>query len=238
MAKICGIYKITSPTGGIYIGQSVNVMKRLISYQQVKCKSQRKLYFSLLKHGSINHTFNVIHTCSRDKLNEFEIFYINKFDTFNTKHGLNLHSGGNSHIASDETKLKMSITNKGRAPSNKGVPRTQETILKLREAFKERKRKMRLTDGITEYQCTKCLKYLLSDKFYPKKNSPTLFNPVCKGCFAVVYYTKSSRKRLTIEEEQAIIDLFKNGQGQTAIAKKYNLWQNSIRRVLLKNKII
>jgi len=29
MVKICGIYKITSPTGKIYIGQSVDIMRRL-----------------------------------------------------------------------------------------------------------------------------------------------------------------------------------------------------------------
>ena len=33
MKKICGIYKITSPSGRVYIGQSIDVYSRLKQYQ-------------------------------------------------------------------------------------------------------------------------------------------------------------------------------------------------------------
>ena len=52
-----GIYKITSPTGRIYIGQSIDIEKRIIKYQNIKCKSQRLLYNSLFKYG-FNWEFN------------------------------------------------------------------------------------------------------------------------------------------------------------------------------------
>lgn len=33
--KICGIYKITSPSGKVYIGQSNNIIKRWITYKSI-----------------------------------------------------------------------------------------------------------------------------------------------------------------------------------------------------------
>jgi predicted GIY-YIG superfamily endonuclease len=43
MSKICAIYKITSPTGKIYIGQTINLLGRIKSYKHLSCKNQRKL---------------------------------------------------------------------------------------------------------------------------------------------------------------------------------------------------
>ena len=42
MNKICGIYKITSPTGKIYIGQSANIKSRITNYKNARCKCQQK----------------------------------------------------------------------------------------------------------------------------------------------------------------------------------------------------
>lgn len=46
---IIGIYKITSPSGKIYIGQSINIEKRWEKYQKYieNIKNQIKLYNSL-----------------------------------------------------------------------------------------------------------------------------------------------------------------------------------------------
>lgn len=52
-----GIYKITSPSNKIYIGQSTNLQYRFKQYSRIECKNQTKLYNSLLKHGSTNHRF-------------------------------------------------------------------------------------------------------------------------------------------------------------------------------------
>ena len=60
MIKICGIYKITSPSGRIYIGQAKNLRKRLNSYKGLHCKGQTKLYNSLKKYGWENHQFDII----------------------------------------------------------------------------------------------------------------------------------------------------------------------------------
>lgn len=79
MKKI-GIYKITSPSGLIYIGQSINIHKRFSAYKKLDCNNQPKLKRSLLKYGYANHTFEIIEECSIELLNDRERFYQEKFN--------------------------------------------------------------------------------------------------------------------------------------------------------------
>jgi group I intron endonuclease len=114
MDIICGIYKITSPSKKIYIGQSVNIKRRISKYKTGKSFEQPLLNRSIIKHGWKAHSFEVIHQCTKEELNDLEIYYIELFNSFNSKFGLNLHSGGNFHMTSDETKKKISAAGKGR----------------------------------------------------------------------------------------------------------------------------
>jgi hypothetical protein len=57
-----GIYKITSPSKKVYIGQSVNIEKRKYFYEIGNCKKQIKLYNSIKKYG-----LNCMLTKSSDK---------------------------------------------------------------------------------------------------------------------------------------------------------------------------
>jgi len=72
---IIGIYKIASPSGKVYIGQSVNFLKRKTQYKNLHCKRQVKIYNSLIKHGFKNHKFEVIEECSVEQLNEQEVYW-------------------------------------------------------------------------------------------------------------------------------------------------------------------
>lgn len=137
-----GIYKITSPSGKIYIGQGVNIEHRWECYKGLHCKTQTKLYNSFLKHGVENHNFEIIHTCKEEELNDLEIYYINFYNTFNTEHGLNLREGGNSGgRLSDETKKKQSEAKIGkpqsiesvqkRIKSNTGKKRSKEFVMRF-----------------------------------------------------------------------------------------------------------
>jgi len=94
MNKICGIYKITSPSGKIYIGKSIDIIKRFKNYKNLQCKKQIKLYHSLMKHGYNNHLFDIIHECNMDELSNLEKHYIKFYNSVNTEHGLNLTEGG------------------------------------------------------------------------------------------------------------------------------------------------
>ena len=70
----CGIYKITSPTGKIYIGQAVDVNKRWSEYNLNNSNliKQPKIYRSLIKYGIDNHKFEIIEekNCTREQRQE------------------------------------------------------------------------------------------------------------------------------------------------------------------------
>jgi len=70
-----GIYKITSPTGKIYIGQSTNIKKRWGFYIGLHCKGQTKLYNSLKKYGWEGHKKEILEECMVSMLEERETFY-------------------------------------------------------------------------------------------------------------------------------------------------------------------
>lgn len=126
--KICGIYKIISPSNRIYIGQSIDCNARKIQYSNANCNHQKKLLNSIIKYGWINHKFEIIKECERDELNKWEKYYVDLFNTFNTKHGLNCRDGGGCKgFLSEEQKIKISN-------SLKGVKHTKERIEKNRLA--------------------------------------------------------------------------------------------------------
>jgi group I intron endonuclease len=131
-----GIYKITSPSGRVYIGQSVNIKKRFTSYKRmyVKNEKQTKLYRSFLKHGVDNHKFDIVHECNELELNYYERHYQELFDCL--KNGLNCRltkTNDKSGKVSKETLSKMSIASMG---NNHwlGKTHTEETKDKIRLA--------------------------------------------------------------------------------------------------------
>lgn len=126
-----GIYKIVSPSSKIYIGQSVNCIGRKNSYRR-GCPHQRKLHASILKYGWNKHTFEVIHHCKESELDVLEKYYVDLYQTFNSKNGLNIKDGGGrngrhsqetihkirqsnigKHIMSEETRALMRKNHKG-----------------------------------------------------------------------------------------------------------------------------
>jgi hypothetical protein len=112
-----GIYKITSPTNKIYIGQSTNIENRKYYYNSIKCDKQPKLYNSLLKYGWEQHIFEVIEECLEEQLNEREIYWGNYFKVLG-ENGLNLRLGDANGLCSEETKQKIGLTNSRPKPDN------------------------------------------------------------------------------------------------------------------------
>lgn len=110
--SVIGIYKITSPTGGIYIGQAIDIENRFTKYRNLSCKGQTRLYNSFIKHGVKNHTFEIIHLCNEEELNYWEDYYVKLYNTFNTPHGLNLKEACSKGRLSEETKKRISDGNK------------------------------------------------------------------------------------------------------------------------------
>jgi len=128
------IYKITSPSGKIYIGQSVNIERRKEQYKRLSCKSQPRIYNSLKKYGWEAHKFEIIEECSLEDLKERETYwkqyYVNKIGWKNVLF-CELYDGGEGP-RSEETKLKIS-------QKSTGQKRNEETKLKISEAKKGHK---------------------------------------------------------------------------------------------------
>lgn len=113
---IIGIYKITNPKGKIYIGQSIDILKRFNQYKLLHCKAQRKLYNSLLKYGVDKHLFEIIIECDILELNENERYYQEIYFCLGMK-GLNLclvNSNSRSGKHSEETKKLIGLKSLGR----------------------------------------------------------------------------------------------------------------------------
>jgi len=128
---IIGIYKITSPTGKIYIGQSTNIEKRKKYYLNYQCKQQTKIYNSLLKYGFDAHDFDIIEECSESHLDELEIWWKMFYGIQCVENGLNCNYWDYSPLKgkkqSQETKDKISL-------ANKGLKRSEEVKFKMSKA--------------------------------------------------------------------------------------------------------
>lgn len=164
-----GIYKITSPSGRIYIGQSWDIAKRHQDYKYLKCKDLPRLYYSFLKYGYDAHKKEVIIELPSDStqsvLDNYECFCIEQHIEAGDRM-LNIKAGGSrgKHAPESIDKLKaarkkqsaptlgMTYSIEGRArisAAHKGKPKAPEHIAKLRAGrnaytiTEEDRRKMR-----------------------------------------------------------------------------------------------
>lgn len=107
-----GIYKITSPTGKVYIGQSWNIRKRLSAYRNLHQRVSRQvhLFNSIVKYGWNNHRFEIIHELPIDidqgTMDIYEILYIELYKTCNVQL-MNIRGGGSRGKHTEETKSKI-----------------------------------------------------------------------------------------------------------------------------------
>ncbi len=111
---VCGIYKITSPSDRIYIGQSEDIKKRFSQYRFLSNSiNQVKLNRSFKKYGIKNHIFEIIENCEPNELLCKERYWQDFYDVL--KGGLNCiltACGEEKQVMSDETKQKISLTKK------------------------------------------------------------------------------------------------------------------------------
>jgi len=83
-----GVYKITNPSGEIYIGQSSNVKRRMIEHLYRSKHLSTKLCKSIQKYGIDSHIVEMLFLSDvKKEKNRIEQFYINYYDSINK--GLN-----------------------------------------------------------------------------------------------------------------------------------------------------
>ena len=139
-----GIYKITSPTKKVYIGQSTNIEKRFNAYKNLNCKTQTILYNSFLKYGIDKHKFEILCECEISELNDKERYYQELYSAVSNS-GMNCKltkSSDKSGVMSEYTRLKMigrklsEDSIKKRTESRKGYTHSEETKKKIRDSNK------------------------------------------------------------------------------------------------------
>jgi group I intron endonuclease len=160
-----GIYKITSLSGRIYIGQSKNIDQRFEYYKRLKCRPQIRLYKSLLKYGVDNHIFETIEECSIDLLNNRERYWQEFYNVLGKK-GLNCNLVSTQNcpkVLSEETKSRISNsligfkhTEESRRKIIKGLtgrPVSEETRRKISESNKNKnfsiERRQKISNALT-----------------------------------------------------------------------------------------
>lgn len=141
--KIGYVYMITSPSNRLYVGSTSNLQKRIYSYSKLSCKTQIKLYNSLVKYGWDNHIFEIVWTGPIEDMYKYETMIGWGFDVLESNN-LNLKLPKLNNLwncLSIETRNKMSKSKIGRILSeeskikirknNKGKLRSQETKNKI-----------------------------------------------------------------------------------------------------------
>ena len=94
----CGIYKITNLINNqCYIGQSINIEKRWTQEKRRAFKDNDLDYNTLLsqafrKYGVENFSFEILEECQKEELDEKEIYYISKYNSY--FNGYNQTTGG------------------------------------------------------------------------------------------------------------------------------------------------
>lgn len=90
-----GIYKITNKLNGhSYVGQSIHIQDRWQQHISLSKNTDNDapLYRAFRKYGSDNFSFEVLEECEESALNEREIYWVDKLDTY--KNGYNATMGG------------------------------------------------------------------------------------------------------------------------------------------------
>ena len=111
------IYILTSPSGKIYIGQTIYTLESrwrdhiydAFDPNKNHCKA---LNNAIKKYGRNNFKKDVLLYCNNDLLDYFEEKAIDIYVSYNVDYGYNIKRGGSSGKHSEETKRKISQTRK------------------------------------------------------------------------------------------------------------------------------
>lgn len=142
-----GIYKITSPSGKVYIGQTWNFVERVKDYKSLYSHKQAKLHASFIKYGVEAHNIQMILGVSENITQQMFDSIEQKYMDYYRSNGyelMNIREAGSRGRHSEETKLKMSLSQKGKKRSPETIENikisksnpTPETRQKMSEAGK------------------------------------------------------------------------------------------------------
>lgn len=158
MTNTAHLYRLTSPSGKVYIGIAKNVHKRwqehaLDAHRGSKCT----LHKAIRKYGFDNFKKEILVTSTLSYVKEMEVKAIAAYSTM-VPAGYNMTAGGDGtagYIFTDEDKMKIGLVQKGRKHSEeskrlrseklKGLPLSEATRQKLKDAWLRRKAEKPMT---------------------------------------------------------------------------------------------
>lgn len=182
------IYKYTSPSNKIYIGQTTNEARRRAEWFYLKMYYSHKgtkIDNARLKYGPSNFKYEVLERIIYNNIEEatreldrLEIYYIKLYNSY--KNGYNLTIGGSSTrglILSEEARNKISRIHKGKkltkkqidslVNSNTGRKHSLETRLKISKANKGKcvspESRMKISRALTGRKLSKQAKINISN---------------------------------------------------------------------------
>ena len=157
------------PTRKKYIGKTKNEYHRKKRHEHnVRKGIVSKFYNAVRKYGWESFVYGIINEVEFEILNEREIFYISKFDTYNNGYNLTIGGDGNT-VPGELCRLRS-------RESRLGKPRSEEFKQKLREALLGRPRseevKQKLREANLGKKWSEELKKRVSEQKKGQKGTP------------------------------------------------------------------
>jgi group I intron endonuclease len=167
------IYKLTSPSGKSYVGQTCNLRNRFYGHRS---SSNRCVAIanSIKKYGFDSFLKEVIaDNLTIDEANNLESFFINAFNTM-APNGYNLREGGANGRMSQESKEKIrkglinrpvsAETREKIGNANRGLVRSADVVMRHRDAITGRKHSQEHKDKISASAMGHCVSKLTREK--------------------------------------------------------------------------
>ena len=189
------IYKITNIVNGkVYIGQSINFMKRISSYKNNSCYNQTKIHRAISKYSWNSFSVEILfkynmknpdRTCIA--LDAMEKFCIKKYSSI--ENGYNIKTGGGNGIPSKDSIEKGRISR---------MNISNDTRLKMSNSQKNRTDMMDLINKLSEKNKKPIIQYTLDGEFIREWDSAVDAAKILGGKYRSIgkacrHKTKSSR---------------------------------------------
>lgn len=236
-----GVYKITNiKNNKVYIGSSCNSLyKRLSSHRELLRKDKhtnKHLQRAWNKYGEDKFTFDVIEICKdKEETLKQEEFYINYLQTFISSRGYNIYRFAYSNIGnkwSEEARLN-------RKGYRKGIPKSDETKLKMSIAAKGRIVKESTKEKLRNLNITPIVMLTLNGKYIREfrncKEASLYFNLVPSSYVCSVIHGKRKTckgYRLMLKSKYNPDNIKRVVSGNTTEVNQYDLQGNFIKTFL------
>ena len=209
-SRMVGIYKITNLLNQkCYIGQSRDI-KRRWNFHKAEVRRNHidtYLYRAMKKYGIKNFSFEIIELCNPEELNEKEIFWIKKYNSF--KNGYNCTTGG--HYG------KM----RNCGENHKNAKLTNKEVFEIRE--------MRL-QGKSRIEAYERFKNKISVKRFQHIWEGDRYTKIHMDVYEKVPVHR--KPKLSYNKVQDLKNDFKNGMTKKELIKKYNVDRRTIERIV------